>query len=132
MRLSNRRWMKYGAAQQNADAIAALRGAAMVIIALSALILFFLLAGCASTPTQNVVSHAEALPPQKVAVSVLCVTESEIPPVPPTAFDPKAEFTEQLAAQAQADIDSLKIYANDLRAIAVGCASGQRKPEVKP
>ena len=81
-----------------------------------------LLANCATVPQQQIVARAEALPSQKIAVT-LCVSLNEMPSIPVTAFDPKATYTEQLLEQARIDIDNFKIYAATADALLLGCLS---------
>jgi hypothetical protein len=82
-----------------------------------------LLANCATVPQQQIVARAEALPTQKIAVTLPCVSLNEMPSIPVTAFDPKATYTEQLLEQERIDIDNFKIYAATADALLLGCLS---------
>jgi hypothetical protein len=137
MRFSNRRWMKYGAEQQNADA----RSVAFVVATFFCLLLALLLVGCATAikPEDKLVSSVTSLPPVDVPVSVRCVKPpggcvganpadkcQEMPVIPNIAIDPNAA-TRERSYQKKEAILAYEKYVIDANAALLGCAAKEPK-----
>lgn len=91
-----------------------------------AVVLAFILSGCATVPPPEVVKEAAPSTEVRVVVPVSCV--SEVPPIPaPTKVDPKAS-TVQLAAAAAADVYALQAYAEKTHALLLACRDVKEQP----
>lgn len=85
------------------------------------MVLFLLLAGCATVPAETtVVGHATSLPPQKIPVIVPCLTADQIPPPPPTNMNPTFSGDRNTVALAL-DSKQLDQYVVRSQSLMWGC-----------
>jgi hypothetical protein len=131
MRFSNRRWMKYGAEQQNADA----RSVAFVVAIFFCLLLALLLVGCGTTalkPEPKLVSSVTSLPPVEVPIPVRCVKDvtgpdadrfvKGVPKIPAVAIDPAATPLQRYYQMKEALIAAER-YFIDANGTILACAA---------
>jgi len=80
----------------------------------------WLCASCATAPAPLQSVRVETLPPVIKIVTVPCLNEADVPPIPPTALNPASDV-KQLEQQARIDIDTLRQYAIKANALLIGC-----------
>jgi hypothetical protein len=125
MRFSNRRWMKYGAEQQNADAKA--RAIAVVVALFFCLLAALALAGCGTTalkPEPKLVSSVTSLPPVEVPIPVRCI--DKVPPIPDIKIDPNATVLQRHYMSKEV-ILAYEGYIIETRGLLLGCAAKEPK-----